>query len=266
MSTNRYLVFSSIGENSIHDMWLNVENRLFDITLVYYADNDDQYSKLEELSSDTIFVHRRKGFKWPNFNWYIENMDVSQYKYIWIVDDDIQIRGDRINEFFKTAESYPNIQICGPSTTNDSVNTLGGPRNLDRHNCKLLIEYKNLIECGLIMINTALLQNDFFRKILRTTNTGYYFDLLVKYCFTEEEKQTSIAVLHNIVARHGKRNGPSEMGKKLPISQHPNDIYAFLKAGIPNHMMIYSIVRYSVVENKEAFKCNACDLSLLKNS
>jgi hypothetical protein len=243
-------------------MWLNVEERLFDVALVYYGDDDEIYSEIEGLSTDTIFIHRRKGFKWPNFNWYLENHDVSQYTHIWVVDDDIQIRGDRINEFFRTAEAHPNIMICGPSTTRDSVDTAGGPRNLDRHNCEISIEYKNLVECGMIMINTTLLQNEFFRKILSATNTGYYFDLLIKYCFDEEERKTSMAILHNIVARHGRRKGPSEMGKTLPISKHPGDIHRFHKAGIPGHMLKHSIVRYSIVKNGE--KCNACDPELLK--
>lgn len=255
---NKYLIFSSIGDNSVHDHWLSTENREFDIVLAYFGNNDEYYNKIAKNNSDNFTIYKKKGFKWPNFNDYISNNDVSQYKYIWIPDDDIELDGDKINEMFETLEKYPNIMVAIPSTSKDSVNSNNKPPRPDRHNCNLIIEYKNFLECGIILIKGSMLDNLFFRKILSLTNTGYFLDILMKFCFNEKDRKISQAVLHNIISRHPKRTNdkPSEMAKMLPRKQHKNDKKVFIENGIPQNMLRWSIVRYSTILNKN--DCTIC--------
>jgi hypothetical protein len=255
---NKYLVFSSIGNNSVHNTWLNTENRTFDVVLAYYANNDEYYNKIAEKNSDNFLIYKRKGFKWPNFNDYISNNDVSQYEYIWIPDDDIELSGDKINEMFKTLEKYPNIMVAIPSTSKDSVNSNNKPPRPDRHNCNLIIEYKNFLECGLLLINGSMLNNTFFRKILNLTNTGYFLDILMKFCFDEKNRKISQVVLHDIIARHPKRtiNNLSDMTKMIPRKQHKNDRKAFIENNISPYMLRWSICRHSVIRNND--KCIQC--------
>jgi hypothetical protein len=253
---NKYLVFSSIGDNSVHNHWLDTENRQFDIILAYYGDNDEYYEKLAKNNSDNFLVYKRKGFKWPNFNDYISNNDVTQYDYIWIPDDDIELKGDKINEMFELLEKYPNIMVAIPSTSKDSVDSNNRLR-IDRHNCDLEIEYKNFVENGFVIINGSMLNNKFFRKILNLTNTGYYFDILMQFCF-KKDREVSLAILHNIIARHPKRTkkNPSDMDIILPRSNHKKDRALFIKGGIPPNMLILSNVRCSTIPYKE--KCTRC--------
>ncbi|AYV77469.1 MAG: hypothetical protein Dasosvirus3_28 [Dasosvirus sp.] len=256
-STNKYLVFSSIGNHSVHEEWIQssdrwTTSRTFDMVLCYYGDDDRFYKRLKEkiVGLGHIVIFRRKGLKWPNFNWYISNHNISQYQYIWVPDDDIELSERKISKMFSIMEQYPNIMVASPSTTRDSV-TANGQKRIDRHRDGIKIEYTNFNENCFLLFKSCLLQNTFFRKILDATNTGYYFDILIKYCFSESEQKTSQAILHEIVARHPKRTkrNPSELDKVVPRKLHTQDSEKFLEAGITNEMLTYGVLSYSVIKN-----------------
>ena len=60
----RYLVFSSVGDNTNFDkLWLN-GNKIFDIWVIYYGDNDANYLRYK---SKVDFIEKRKGSKFQNF-------------------------------------------------------------------------------------------------------------------------------------------------------------------------------------------------------
>jgi hypothetical protein len=238
-------------------MWLDSPDRNYDLVLVYYGDDDDIYDNmLKDAENDnSIHVYKRKGFKWQNFNWYLDENDV-EYRYIWVTDDDIETDTMNINRMFETLELYPNIMIGLPSTTPRSV-TSGGGRRVDKHRCNVLLEYKNFLENGFVVFKNDMFSNEFFRKVLSLTNTGYYFDLLMKYCFDEKDRETTQAILHNVVVTHPKRTGQSEIDKVLPRGKHPSDYNYFVRGGIPKHMLKYSDVRYTFVNNDD--KCEVCN-------
>ena len=93
-----YLLFSSVGDRESAkkaiSMWLEDTDRNYDAVFYYY----------KELPENCLadYCKYKKGFKFENFADYASKNDISEYKAIWIVDDDIQIRTKDINKMFIT--------------------------------------------------------------------------------------------------------------------------------------------------------------------
>ena len=261
---NKYLIFSSVGVQSRHRMWLNCfdKNRDFDIALAYFGDDDVWFETETKNNSDSFNIYQKKGLKWPNFYDYILNNDISKYRYIWVPDDDIEIFGDKISEMFATMENNPNISIAIPSTSHDSVTSFGLHRK-DMHRCFKTIEYLDFVECGLILLKTDMFNNPTFIKILKAAHTGYYVDNVMRFCFDLVTRHKSIAVLHNIVCCHPKRNDNtvSELDIVVPRNLHSHDKVRFLNEGFTEDMLKGSDKKYSHI--KRIGLCRDCNLGYM---
>ena len=77
----KYVVYSSVGDTSVHKNWFECKERLFDIVLCYYGNNDEYYNTLKKLESDSCIVYRKKGLKWPNFREYCKTIDIYKYSH-----------------------------------------------------------------------------------------------------------------------------------------------------------------------------------------
>lgn len=96
MSSRKYLVFTSAGENANIKQWLAGGNRIFDLCVVNYSDTDNLYKD----QADYFF--QIKGGKFPNLQKiYFDNKQIlDQYDAVWVADDDIIIETQGINELF----------------------------------------------------------------------------------------------------------------------------------------------------------------------
>ena len=251
----KFILYSCIGDKSVHNQWVGCKERFFDIVLCYYGDDDTYYKKLEELQSESCIIYRKKGLKWPNFYEYCKKIDIHKYSHVWVPDDDIEIPGDMINRMFLTLEKNKHIQVAIPSTSKDSV---AGNKNKreDHHHCKKIIEYKNFVECNLLCFHTNIFRNTLFQKLLQSTYTGYYFDTALQHCFSNATRHYSIAVLHNIIAKHPLRKENGDLDKVVPRHLHVKDIQRFIKNGIPRNMLQKKMKTYYVLYNKN--KCLLC--------
>ena len=254
-NTSEYLLFSSVGTNNKINLWLKSEDRLFDTVLCYYDDNDAYYNTLLLTESHNVYSYRRVGLKWPNFYNMIINNNTNKYKYIWVLDDDIEITTDAINRMFLMMSYNPNIMIAGPSTTYDSAkyhdNNGENISRIDNHIHGVKIRYTNYVEGGMMMINTKMLKDNFFMKLLSLANTGYYFDISVQKCFDIHTLRTSIAIFHSIIVRHPPRNreNKSELDMKIPRHTHSHDIIKYINHGI-DILQDWDIYYYSFVDVK----------------
>ena len=110
-----YLLFSSVGDRDSTkkavSMWLEDSNRNYD-TVFYY------YKKLPE-NCPADYCEYKKGFKFENFLDYASKNDISNYKAVWVVDDDIQIRAKDINKMFEIFTEY-GLGLGSPSFSEDS--------------------------------------------------------------------------------------------------------------------------------------------------
>ena len=92
------IIFTSAGDNTnFYNFWYN-NNRNYDIFVCYYGDSKE--NKYQEYSD--LYI-KRKGSKMQNFHYIWANNigNIKNYKFFYIVDDDIIINTDQINELFR---------------------------------------------------------------------------------------------------------------------------------------------------------------------
>jgi hypothetical protein len=106
---SKYLVFSSVGDNSNLHHWLK-GSRNFDLWICYYGDENNKYEALSD------FYINRKGGKFPNLHYVYQHWQdiINHYDAIFVTDDDIIINGKSISGLFKTLERY-DLWLLQPS-------------------------------------------------------------------------------------------------------------------------------------------------------
>ena len=164
-SNNKHknLVFTSAGNNTQFDNLWTGDNRNYDIWVVYYGIDDNKYNQYKN-KVDKIW--KRKGGKFPNFNYIYNNYykELMNYDRFYIVDDDIIMNTDQINELFDISKQY-NLSICQPAFLPESKIshkiTLVKPGNL--------LRYTNFVE-----VNTPVFSKEALKKFMK-----YYDDSLI---------------------------------------------------------------------------------------
>jgi Protein of unknown function (DUF707) len=106
------------GAGSLHRSWYAPDARSqFDVLVSYYGDGAYHPVPGE-------IVHYYKGGKWEGiFDVFAKNPRLlSNYDYIWLPDDDLEISVADINKLFAIAEQR-RLEICQPSLTWESYFT-----------------------------------------------------------------------------------------------------------------------------------------------
>ncbi len=207
----KFLIFSSIGDNSKHPMWIKDSNKmLFDVALYYYGDRPEfPYPK------DNILISKKhKGLKFPNFReFYINHKSiVDSYEYVWIVDDDIEINTRDINMMFVTGKKY-DLDFYQPSYTNDSHTSWYITRNIPRNSPDFSIYKKtNFVENGVMVLKTEYLSS--LLNLFKLARSGWGIDFIILNMYYNKK----IGILHNISIRHPFRQ--SELDNVLPRNKH----------------------------------------------
>lgn len=118
-----FLLFTSAGDkfkmlNGEYNNWNSHIERIFDIYIVYYGDNESLYEFTKQKAE---FCIKNKGGKFQNLVYaYERNKELfEKYKYIFVLDNDIEINTLEINFMFRLAKAY-NFEIIQPSLTDCS--------------------------------------------------------------------------------------------------------------------------------------------------
>ena len=124
---NKYLLISSVGNNSVHrDCKWNYINKSYDILFIYYQ--DFTYKESE-------YYLRMRGKKLSQYYYIFQHKLLDYYNYIFILDNDNFIKGESINKLFILADELK-CNIMGPSIR---------IRDIDHKKVlKLLIYYNNI--------------------------------------------------------------------------------------------------------------------------
>ena len=107
----KYLVVLRCGDRSLHPQWFNgAETPNFDLMLSYYGKKEDY------TDAFATAIHRFQGSKWEGLNDFMLNNAqlISQYRHIWLPDDDILTNVPTLNEFFEYVERE-NFALAQPS-------------------------------------------------------------------------------------------------------------------------------------------------------
>ena len=169
-----YLLFSSVGDRESSkkavNMWLENSDRNFDTVFYYY--------KSLPKSCKADHCEYKKGFKFENFVHYASKNDLSKYKAIWIVDDDIQMRTKDINKMFEIFKKYK-LDLGMPAFSKNSK-----PHQPLRDTVLFekkghILHYTNFVEVG-----ASIFSQKGLKKCIPTfhnAKTGYSVDYIWSY-------------------------------------------------------------------------------------
>jgi hypothetical protein len=103
----RYCVVVAAGDTSLHDTckWFDAD-RSYDLCVAYFGGNDAIAAKYKR-ESDSFFPVQ--GPKWPIIRAVMTGLDLTQYQYVWLPDDDLEVSPDDINRMFQTAAKYRSV-------------------------------------------------------------------------------------------------------------------------------------------------------------
>ncbi len=197
-------VFTSAGDNTnFHTLWSG-DNQTYDIYVIYYGNNDDNYNLYK---SKVKYIEKRSGSKFQNFLYfYKKNPDIiNQYKYFFILDDDIIFNVNCINKMFFIANKYK-LSICGPSFDHKSKIS----HSITKHRSKRFLTYTNFVEVNVPLFNKPAL--DKLMKVLSPALIGWGIDFLY-ILVNGRHKSRAYAIIHDIkcINPHPLKSKPREL-------------------------------------------------------
>jgi hypothetical protein len=207
-ANKKFLVVSSIGDDSLHNHWKEGENRDFDLILDYYGDKPDHYKY------DCELYFQRKGTKFPKFYQIIkENPDlIFQYEAVWIPDDDLMIQTDEINGLFGIF-SENELLLAQPALTHDSYS--GFWKGVTLENSNYNIRYTNFVE-----VMAPIFSRDALMKCWETfklSQSGYGLDLVWPKLLGDPEDK--ISIIDAIKIRHLRPSGAGDLYKNIKVNR-----------------------------------------------
>ena len=202
------LLFTSAGDNTNFDeLWLDKE-RNYDVWVVYYGNNDENF---ERYKSKVDYIIKRKGDKWQNFHhvYNIHYNKIQEYDRIFFLDDDIIITVEDINKMFQLSLEC-DLWICQPSFALGSEIGWG----INVHNSKTFLRYTNFIENNSCLMTKEALNN--FMKLYSPELVSFGVDYVFMWAneFSKKENNKKFAIIDIIQCI----NPPGELKSKGKIT------------------------------------------------
>ena len=186
---NKYLVISTVGDESLHKEWIK-DSPNFDLVLIYYGNNPNKISQYRE---DTENLYISKGEKYHLIKAFIQsNLDfINKYKYIWLPDDDVSISTFNINKFFSISEQY-NLLISQPSMKGYISHEITKPH------LNVFLRYTNFVEilAPLFNIDSLILMYKHFDINYSGWGYEYLWNHILGY------PKDKIAIIDEIIMEH----------------------------------------------------------------
>lgn len=193
-----YLVFSSVGNQSRwYDEWAT-PHRTYDIFVSYYGD-DATRMQVSAMSADRLNV--TSGGKFQNlYAWYHGKPELfGGYRYIAVLDDDIQMSGADIDRMFATADKL-DLWVSQPSFSDDSKVS----HEITKHEQGVSVAYTNFIE-----MNCPFFKADKLFEVLNSDkNDGTLFGYGTDFMYQDilGADATKYAVVHSVQCRNPRDN------------------------------------------------------------
>jgi len=204
----RNLVFSSVGERSRHRRWLECSGeRNFDLWLCCFSNG-------EGYESDAEYHFRRRGSKLANFSYAFREHrnEILAYKYVFIVDDDIDISCDSINRLFVTMEEYA-LWEAQPAYSPDSHVS----HEITVCDSRFVLRYTNLCEVSVFAFRTDALEKvvHLFDRVV----SGWGVDVVIPKLLGHPRDK--IAIIDAVVCSHPYRK--SELDNLIERKEHKRE-------------------------------------------
>jgi len=187
-----FLVFSSVGPQSRHRLWLQDKGN-FDVALVDYEPGGSCTPQPEEYR-----LWQRPGFKWPNLDYVLEVWpEISEYAAVAVFDDDLCLTAETISRTFELFEEHQ-LWLAQPSLRWDSdfswTFTLQRPY--------LTLRHTGFVENGLTLLRGVDLPR--LRSAFALARSGYGLDWALPQLL--KAPVGKVAVLDEVVCYHPPRN------------------------------------------------------------
>lgn len=181
---NKYLLISSVGNNSIHKQckW-NYESKNYDILFIYYQDF---------IKKESDYYLRMRGKKLSQYYYIFQHDIINYYDYIFILDNDNYINGADINELFILANKLK-CNIMGPSIR---------IRDIDHKKVLKLLNYYDKMDIKD--------RNFWFLKKKLPQNLLDIYNHVIKYCYWPHMIQR-----YNIEKKYIKKVNLVEDGRSI---------------------------------------------------
>lgn len=190
------LIFVPVGDKSFHENWINKVEA--DVCLSYYGTNNYRYQGSSKYYLKTTPERTER------FTEAVEklNIDLKQYKYIWLPDDDILIHPEDVNNLFRYVEKNK-IDVAQPSLLRCGfwAHQITLKKNNSGHRLVNFIEA--MAPC--FHIDSLIEVYKYFPDSL--SSFGHGLDYLYSYKLLEKNKK--LAVIDEISMIHTKPAGMS---------------------------------------------------------
>jgi hypothetical protein len=209
MKTN--LIVVRAGDRSLHPGWIGkIEDRSWDLVVNYFGDDPDIYRDGTAQRIDS------KGPKWlalkALFTEHPQLLD--NYRYIWIPDDDLEIRPEDTDRFFDICNEM-NLELSQPSLSADSPVT----HALVLHNSMSRVRFTNFVEAMAPCFSSAMA-----KRVLDTfdaTQSSWGVDWLWPAYVTDP--QTGMGIVDAVVVRHTRPLGGPNYDSLKAAGLSPSD-------------------------------------------
>lgn len=178
---NNNLIIFSTGDKSFHSDWISGKKRKFDLMLIYYGNEINNYRKEADY-----YLELKRMFKLENIAVAIqEHIDVvKKYDYIWLPDNDMIINTPSINRLFEIFHEY-DLDLAQPTLRS------GISHKITKTRPGYILRYTNFVDigCPIFKIDLLLKVLPFFTL----TRSGWGIDYLwSSYCENNKKKMAMI--------------------------------------------------------------------------
>lgn len=190
------LVVVRAGANSLHGRWSEIPyaERNFDLLVSFYS--EAAFASFEpEPGVKAVII---KGGKWDGLYGTLMGLDLGEYTYFWLPDDDLDISAQDVNALFASMKSR-SLRIAQPSLTAESYFS-----HFIFSQCPgFAVRYTNYVE-----IMAPCMHRDVLRIALpffQGTMSGYGLDYI--WCRWAEVGAFRAAILDEIAMHHTRPVG-----------------------------------------------------------
>ncbi len=183
--SSKYLVYTSAGHRSNIKKWVLGEKE-FDLWVTNYEGGDSYQYEIAD------YYNERRGGKYPNLYDVYQKWGgvLSQYKAIFVLDDDIEINASQISQLFRIKERYDLVLLQPSFLTMGKISHLVTISRFFR-----FARYTNFVENCVPLFSKPIL--DRFMQVYDPALISFGTDWWYLHILTNEERQ-KIAVIDSI--------------------------------------------------------------------
>jgi hypothetical protein len=239
MSKN-YLLFVNIYSNLTNlNLWSSPYIN-YDIIVNYCGDNSDNLIQLQNKAK--IITNEKNEFIYNILNNLCKNntINLDQYKYIAVLDENIELERYDISICFELMNNY-NLYFGSPATISDNKNILS-------INKTSKLRYTNIVDINKCFINVNILKEFFSNYSNELEMYGFEYLLLNNY----KTMKDKISIFDIISSKEIKNNFSEE------------DINKFNELEKDNKVSKYEFCEFGIIEkNNKIFDINAKDKKII---